>query len=598
MPTFLDLESLLRVPYVEPDLGFDISPDGRQAAFSWYATGRWEIYTLDLELPGAPRQISGGEGAKFAPRWSLDGKKLAYVLDLDGGENYDIYVFDIVSGTHTNITPDTPEALTSSFAWSPDGQWLAICSDRDGRFDTYIMPSAGGAKRKLLDQPYPDWVVRWSPDGRHLAVISEGEGQNYLTTIVAVDSSGSRAISLDDQPICAKGAVWSPDSNALAFASNHSGQYEIGIYALKTGSINWITSGEGEKEFPDWSPTGEKLTYVISYGPNTRLAIYSLVDNSQQTYQIEPGVVYAPQFTPDSRQVLFIFDNPRHPDDLWALSLDTDQLRQLTTSLPKGIDEDQLAIPEEVYYPGLDGVPVPALLYRPPKSNQTPPAVLTVHGGPNWLTQITWDPLVQHMVSRGWVVLAPNYRGSTGYGRDWQLGSRFDLGGVDTRDVVAGADYLANQGIADPAKIAVTGRSWGGYLSMTCLTQFPERWAAGSAAVPFLNWFTSHKNSREDLQHWDRENFGDPERDYDLWYQHSPYFFLNRIQAPVQLICGAHDVRCPASESRQAYEKLSELGKECDYVLYPDEGHSLLKIENQVDAKKRRAEFLAKYLEK
>jgi dipeptidyl aminopeptidase/acylaminoacyl peptidase len=201
------------------------------------------------------------------------------------------------------------------------------------------------------------------------------------------------------------------------------------------------------------------------------------------------------------------------------------------------------------------------------------------------------------MVSRGWAVLAPNYRGSTGYGREWQLASRFDLGGVDTEDVVAGANYLEKEGIADPARIAVTGRSWGGYLTMACMTMYPERWAAGAAVVPFLNWFTSHENSREDLQHWDRENFGDPVEDYDLWHARSPYFFLGRVKAPVQLICGAHDVRCPASESKQAYEELIAQGKTCDYVLYPDEGHSFLKMENLIDAKRKRAEFLAAHLE-
>jgi dipeptidyl aminopeptidase/acylaminoacyl peptidase len=201
------------------------------------------------------------------------------------------------------------------------------------------------------------------------------------------------------------------------------------------------------------------------------------------------------------------------------------------------------------------------------------------------------------MVSRGWVVLAPNYRGSTGFGREWQLASRFDFGGVDTADVLAGSDFLIDNEIADAKKIAVTGRSWGGYLTMTCLTQYPERWAAGSAVVPFLNWFTGHANSREDLQHWDLENFGEPERDQKLWHDRSPFFFLDRIQAPVQLICGAHDVRCPESESTQAYEQLTTLGKECEYILYPDEGHSFLKVKNQVKSKQQQVNFLARYLE-
>lgn len=176
-------------------------------------------------------------------------------------------------------------------------------------------------------------------------------------------------------------------------------------------------------------------------------------------------------------------------------------------------------------------------------------------------------------------MLAPIYRGSTGYGRAWQLANRFDLGGSDTQDVVAGADYLARHALADPARMAVTGTSYGGYLTMTSLTQYPDRWAAGSAVVPFLNWFTEFANERSDLQQWDRENFGDPETDRDLFHERSPFFFLDRIAAPVQLICGAHDPRCPASESMQARDELQAQGKHCDFVLYADEGHGFLKTE-------------------
>jgi len=115
--------------------------------------------------------------------------------------------------------------------------------------------------------------------------------------------------------------------------------------------------------------------------------------------------------------------------------------------------------------------------------------------------------------------------------------------------------------------------------------------------VPFLNWFTSHSNSRPDLQHWDIENFGDPVNNHDLWHRRSPFFFLDRVHAPVQLICGAQDVRCPQSESAQAYEQLTALGKACDYILYPDEGHGFLKVENRVKSRLQQVNFLAKYLE-
>ena len=592
----LDLELLLQVPYVDPDLGFDISPSGSKIAFSWNQNGRWEIYILELAGYSPPQQVTSGEGAKFAPRWSPDGQRLAYILDSDGSENYDIYLFDLTNGEHRNLTPDSPEAILPGYDWSPDGEWIAFCSNRAGRFDTYVMPAAGGQTRKVLDLPHSDDRVHWSPDGGLLAVVVEGTGQDYRVYIVPHDGGEAFPIAMSGEPISAKDACWSPDGKRLAFSSDVSGNFEIGIYQIASGLIHWLTSGEGEKEAADWSPDGQ-ITYVTSFGPRSELTIHTLQTNENLSVEFEPGVIYSPKFDPRGEGVLFVFDNPRHPDDLWSFSLTEKTARQITLSLPPAIDAKKMAMPEEVLYPGLDGTDIPALLYQPAKTSHLPPAVIYIHGGPNWLTQITWDPLVQHMTSRGWVVLAPNYRGSTGYGRGWQLASRFDFGGVDTADVAAGADYLTINQLADPKRIAITGRSWGGYLTMTSLTQYPERWAAGSAVVPFLNWFTGHANSREDLQHWDLENFGDPEQEYDLWYQRSPFFYLDRIQAPVQLICGAHDVRCPQSESTQAYEQLTNLGKACEYILYPDEGHSFLKVENQVKSKQQQVDFLAKYLE-
>lgn len=596
MPEKLDLEQLLRVPFVDPDLGFDVSPSGDKAAFSWNLSGDWQIYIQDLSSRDDPLQITTNEGAKFAPRWSPDGKRLAYVRDLDGSERYDIFIFDSTTGDHHNLTPETPFAIMPGYCWSPDGNWIAYSADRDGRFDTYVVPSSGGQARKLLDQPHPDYEIFWSPDGDRLAVVVEGGGQDFWTYLVPLESGAPTLITLEGKPISAKDASWAADGKSLAFASNLSGQYEIGVYQLESKRISWVTGGEGEKEHPDW--TGDNsLVYSVSLGPKTELAFTEIESGTTSSYQIEDGVVYSPKFIPATKQVLFVFDNPRHPDDLWVYSIAEHTSKQVTHSLPKSIERRALSMPEEVNYPSLDGIQVPALLYRPSQPAAGSPAVVYIHGGPNWLTQITWDPLIQHMVSRGWAVLAPNYRGSTGFGREWQLASRFDFGGVDTADVVAGALFLSQQSIANADKIAVTGRSWGGYLTMTCLTQHPDIWAAGSAVVPFLNWFTGHANSREDLQHWDLENFGDPESNQQLWHDRSPFFFLDRVQAPVQLICGAHDVRCPQSESEQAFQQLTNLGKECEYILYPDEGHSFLKVENQVKSKLQQVEFLAKHLE-
>jgi dipeptidyl aminopeptidase/acylaminoacyl peptidase len=611
----LDLEQLLRVPHVDPDLGYDISPDGKTIAFAWNPTGQWEIYEVNLypnknetadpansskpqpQINASPQIVSEGHGAKFAPRYSPNGRKLAYTVDLEGGENFDIYVFDRDTGQHVNLTPNTPDAIQPNTCWSPDGSQIAFLWDRSGCFQTYVMPAEGGEARLILDIPFPGWDVRWSPDGRHIAVVVEGRGQDFHTFIVPTDGGEAWSIAIENEAINAFASRWSPDGMSLAFSSDYHGYYNLGIYELETRKITWVTDGEGDKGSPSWSPDGEIFAFVLSKGAQTWLGILQLGDKSMRHYQIEPGVIYEPRFTPDGKGLVFVFENYRLPDDLWYLDLADEKMHQLTQSMPADLQNAHFIIPREINYPAMDGANVPAILFQPKQSEPLPPAVVIIHGGPTWLFQFIWYPIMQHMASRGWVVLAPNYRGSSGYGHEWQVSNRFDLGGVDTRDVVAGADYLVNEGLADPMRIAVTGNSYGGYLTMTSLTQYPDRWAAGSAVVPFLNWFTSHKNIREDLQHWDRENFGDPQENYDLWYERSPFFFLDRIQAPVQLICGAHDPRCPASESIAARDALKTLHKTIDFVLYEDEGHSFLKMENVVDAALRRAEFLGKALE-
>jgi dipeptidyl aminopeptidase/acylaminoacyl peptidase len=597
-PKPIDLEKLLKVPYVDPDGSFEVSPDGTRVAFSWNLTGQWEIYELLLDELLSPKQITVGPGGKFSPRYSPDGKYLAYVLDLDGGENYDICLYDRVQQSHANLTPDTPDAILPNFSWSPDNRQIAFISNRSGHFDTYIIPVSAGSSHPVLSLPYPDWDVRWSPDGRWLAVIAETQGQDYSTFIIPAQGGEARQIADNKRPINIREARWAPDSARLIFSSDVHGQYDIGIFELSTEQITWVTEGKRDEVSPDWSPDGGQIVYVANQGPVNWLAVHKLGEDKAALYQVAPGVHASPRFTPDGEKIIFAFEDPRHPSELWALSLRDGLTRQLTYSLPPELQNSRFVMPSEIRYPSLDGVEVPALLFQPEHLDKNPPGVVVVHGGPNWLYQFIWMPLVQHMASRGWVVLAPNYRGSTGYGRAWQLASRFDLGSVDTADVVAGADYLANQGFADRARIAVTGRSHGGYLTMTSLTQYPDRWAAGSAIVPFLNWFTAHANSREDLQHWDIENMGDPQENHDLWRDRSPYFFLERIQAPVQLVCGAHDPRCPVSESIQAREALLKLGKEIDFALYEDEGHSFLKIENVIDSEIRRVAFLAEALEK
>ena len=196
------------------------------------------------------------------------------------------------------------------------------------------------------------------------------------------------------------------------------------------------------------------------------------------------------------------------------------------------------------------------------------------------------------------MVIAPNYRGSMGYGREFREANRFVMGKLDLDDVVKSVDFIVGTGLADAKRIAVTGGSFGGYLTMCALTKHPDVWAAGSALVPFLNWFTEMANERDDLQYWDKQNMGDPEKDKERLREASPIFSIERIKAPVQMIAGAHDPRCPVSETLQARDELQRLGKRADVVIYEDEGHGFLKLDNRLDAYKKNLQFLTIYLGK
>ncbi|GAB4505771.1 MAG: hypothetical protein Fur0043_27690 [Anaerolineales bacterium] len=614
------LETLLRVPYVDPNNGFDVSPDGTRLAFSWNKTGQWELYELPLSASASPRPASfksasppfngqsitsplpEGEGsgvraAKFAPKYSPDGARLAYAVDFDGSENFHLFVHDFDTGADADLTPGIGFALQPNFCWSPDGEEIAFLSNQGGHFDAYIMLSTGGPARCVLAIQRPCWDVCWSPDGKWLAVAFEGSGQDYGVYLVTPDGSEAFPLADENGPLNAHHPAWSPDGQTLAFHSDApNGWHQIGLFDLASRKIAWLTNDEANCHTPTWSPDGSKLAYICAQGVTDHLIVHAL-GRLPLAYRVDAGVHDRPRFTPDGKHVLCIFTSSRLPPDLWRLSLEDGRDSQLTHSLPDDLEGESLPLPQEITYPGKDGAPVPALLFQSSNADEHTPGVIVIHGGPNWHYQREWHPFMTHLASRGWTVLAPNYRGSTGYGRNWQTANRFDLGGVDTDDVAAGARFLVREKLADPARIAVTGRSHGGYLTMTCLTRYPELWAAGSAVVPFLNWFTCHERSRNDLKHWDREMMGDPLDNHTLWRERSPYFFLDRIRVPVQLICGEHDPRCPAQDSIEARDKLLELGKEVDFHLYEGEGHGFLKIENVLDAETRRVEFLARVLE-
>ena len=614
MPIKHSLTKLLRIPSVYPwGGGLTVSPDGRHAAVNWNKSGSWEIWLVSLDGKKNPKKITGGSESKAAPRFSPDGSRLAFLQDFEGDENFDVHIYDLATGETRNAMPNTPDALYENYSWSPDSKHIALISNRGGRFAVHTLDVATGELQRLTDHSYSDTEVAWSPDGQHIALTALTKGQDSNIFVIPASGGEPRVLADESGPIDAATPRWSPDGKQLAFVGWPRGNADIGVWDLESGEIDWVSSEKWDEEQPAWSPDGSSLVYTVNRDGDVSLAVVDLRSGRRRRLALEPGCHSDPHFTPSvaseaseasGGSIVCAFHNSRRTADLWKLKLpegskpsgSSPRWTQLTHSAPADVKPGDFILPQPVRWKAPDGLTIPGLLFQPKGKARRRPAILYVHGGPSWQTMIAWSPLIQTWLAEGWAVLCPNYRGSTGYGKEFQTANRFVLGQADIADIVAGADFLIRKGLADPERIGITGASYGGYMTMVGLTRYPDRFAAGSAVVPFLNWFTEFASEREDLQYWDLQNMGDPKEAPDRFREASPMFFLDRINAPVQMLAGAHDPRCPAAETEEADAELKRLGKVHETIIFPDEGHGFLKLKNKLTAYQRQLRFLKKHL--
>lgn len=593
------ISKLLRLSQVYAYMGgLSVSPDGQYAAVNWNKSKSWEIWLAPLN-GGRPKRVTGGPQSKSAPRFSPDGAKLGFLQDYDGDEKFDLHIYDLRTRQTRNAMPGTGESLNDNFSWSPDCRHVAFVSNRGGRFAVHVLDTETSAQRRISEHSYSDFDAAWSPDGRRIAFSAQTRGQEMSIFIADAAGAGpeeTRVISDENGPVDCVHPNWSPDGKRIAFVGHPHDNADIGVFDLESGEIDWIGVEKWDHDCPAWSPDGGRLAYTVNRDGDVSLVVADLSSGRRRRFAVEAGFHVEPKFTPDGGAIVCVFHNARRPADLWKLDLISGKWKQLTHSLPADVKPGHFTLPEVVRWKAADGLTISGLFFLPKGRAKRLPLLLNVHGGPSWQYMNVWSPLVQAWLGEGWAVLCPNYRGSTGYGKKFQEANRYVMGHADIADIVAGAEHLVRRGLADPKRIGITGASYGGYMTMAGLTRYPDRFAVGSAVVPFINWFTEFESEREDLRYWDLQNMGDPKEAPDRFREASPMFFLDRIAAPAQMLAGAHDPRCPAAETLQAADELARMGKIHDILIFADEGHGFLKMKNKLAAYQRQLRFLKKYL--
>jgi dipeptidyl aminopeptidase/acylaminoacyl peptidase len=594
------------------------SPDGKSIAFISNMSGRNNLWLVPAE-GGWPIQVTVSDQRQSSPAWSPDGKWIAYQSDYDGDELWDIFLVSPKTGKVVNLT-STREISEMNPTWSPDGRYLAYevkpKTSAASEIDVYDMVmrevkhiTTGTPQDKGNSDPI------WSKDGKYIVYTQEqakGTDSNIFIADVATGKSTLLTPHEGEQRYSANdiAGVGIPDAMRILATSNAGNGYDnVGLLDVGTKGalkghlspekISWLTKDKWEIRGGEFSPDGKHITFSANVDGNEDIYLHDLATGKSTGLPIPKGVNEPAggrsAFTKDGSRLLYYHNGPTAPGDLWVYTLATGKSHQVTHSLVAGVRSEDMVEPYLVHYPSRDGKwTITAFLYVPfnMARNGQNAAIVYIHGGPTSQTMNSFNRFVQYAANQGYMVLAPNYRGSTGYGKEFQQANLFDMGGGDLQDILAGVDWIKQTGHLDPKKIAVMGGSYGGYLSMMSVTKAPDVWAAGVPIVPFVNWFTEIENEDPVLQQSDLATMGDVVKNKALYEDRSPINFIDQIKAPLLLLAGGHDPRCPKSETQQVVDAIKKRGGTVDYKIYDNEGHGFARVENQIDAYKRVADFL------
>ncbi len=575
---------------------FDVSPDSGRLAYAANKGEQWTVFVRDLKTK-KERVLLKSNQSVMNPEFSPDGRWIAVQSDFEGDENFNLYVVPAAGGDARKLT-DTP--ADSAFPrWSPDGTHIAFISNRDqDRENVFVVDAAGGRPTQLtrVDDIVND--IAWRPDGQSLAF---GAGFGIGDWVGLVDLTGRMERLIDfpntENYLAAdlgRPAPWSPDGRRLAFISNLHDHQDVGVLDLATRSVRWLVENRWDKTLPIWSPDGDRIAYLENRHGNVQLRSTAASGRGVRIHSPAEGSAARPVWHPDSGGLFYEHSTFLKPYEL-VLQRSSRKTR-LVGGTAGRLPRKEMAMGKLVWYASFDGRRIPAWLLVPPAARDRHAALVDPHGGPESQVLNEWDAGYEFLVALGFTVLAPNYRGGTGYGRAWRRLSDRDLGGADMKDVIAGGRWLLKTGRCAAGRLGIVGVSYGGYSVAHCLEQAPEQWRVGASIVGFFNWFTATENERGNLQMYDRHKMGTAATDSDRFRAYSPMFFLDRIQAPVFFTGGAHDPRCPVTEARAMVEAMRKMGKTVDYLEFPDEGHWPRKISNQIRLYDRTFGWLTKYL--
>ena len=605
-PHRLTLEDLLSA---EPIGDAALSPDGK--TFALARAGQIQLLPAD---GGWPVTLTSSAGAKSGLDWSPDSRAIAYA------SQGSIWTVSVDGGPPKRLTRALPgegdprQAGDRAPQWSPKGPWILFQSGRRGHEDLIVVSADGRTESYITQSDGDAGNAAWAPDGSRISFVERKP--EYFSGKLEVVKFDPRTGQADDpatlytSPTDRGGgwsigrANWSPDGQKLAVALQDSGWDNIYLIPVSGGAPQPLARGEYEDLAPVFAPNGKSIAVISNRKSREEAGIWIVpVDGSaarELTHFPSPGIESSPEWSPDSKRIFFRRTGPTESTDLFVADTNGPPApRALTHTTPRNL-EAAFRAPEKVAYRSKDGREIGGILYKP--ENLKPgirlPAVLWIHGGPEGEDVCRFDPWAQYLTQQGYLVLEPNYRGSTGYGEKFRNLNVEDSGGGEADDVAAGAQFLLDQGLADPKRLGIGGGSHGGTMVAYMVTKYPNLFQAAIEMYGVVDRAAfNERTNRNSAIRWQMKMGGSPAEKPDVYRKANIIPDVDRIKTPLLILHGENDPQVPPYESALFVKALREHHKVFYYFTYPNELHGFTQREHRLDAWKKELAFLAKYLQ-
>jgi dipeptidyl aminopeptidase/acylaminoacyl peptidase len=600
MPSYRDFQSGLRFL---PTLS--IAPDGDRIAYVDDSSGQFNLVIQRISAGGTRRLTGYAESAVREVAWHPSGEWVLFLADDKGNENTQLHRVGADGGEPMKLTdsPDVQYALALGDPFSPDGTFVAYCgNDRNpADQDVSVLDTRTGDARRLYAGGGRVFPGHWSPDGSLLSIAEwRTTNSDHLVYVVPAGGGPARLLTPRDGVATYWLGPWLPDGSGFLVLSNAGRQFTgLAVMDAQSGRLSWFDAPDWDVEEVALSADGRVLAWNVNIDGYSRLRARNLSTGEDIAMpDLQGGAATGLTISPDGRIVVLRVSTPTRPWNLTAIDLDTGELRWLSDARPVAADPATFIEPTLIRYPARDGQGVPGYLYRPLRDEPVGMLIM-VHGGPAWQERpaYQYDGFYQYLAAHGVGVLAPNVRGSLGYGRAYSDRVNRDWGGGDLLDFADAVAYLHHLDWVDPARIAVMGASYGGFAVLSCLSRLPElNWAAGVDMYGASNLVTLAKAAPPTWRSLVATVIGDPEADAGQLMSRSPVTYADQIRAPLMVLQGANDPRVPKDESDQIVARLGARGVEVQYEVFPDEGHGFTRRDNQAKAYSDAGEFLIKHL--